>query len=45
MAHELFSNILDATRDVFRHLTNASFETLALVACGIALLAYFVLRR
>jgi hypothetical protein len=45
MARELFSNILEAASSAFRHLTNASFETLLIVACGIALLAYFVLRR
>jgi hypothetical protein len=45
MARELFSNILDAISTAFRHLTNASFETLLIVAVGIALLGYFVLRR
>ena len=45
MAHELFSNILEAISSAFRHLSNASFETLVIVAVGIALLAYFVLRR
>ena len=45
MAKELFSNILEAASLAFRHLTNASFEALLIVAIGIALLAYFVLRR
>ena len=45
MAQELFSNILDAARDSFRHLANANLETLALVVGGIGLLAYFLLRR
>ena len=45
MARELFSNIYEAASNAFRHLANASFETLLIVAVGIALLAYFVLRR
>jgi len=45
MGQELFSNIYEAARSAFRHLSNASFETLLIVAVGIALLAYFVLRR
>ena len=45
MARELFSNILEAASSAFRHLTNASFETLAIVAVGIALLGYFFFRR
>jgi|RhiMetdeSRZDD1v2_1073273.scaffolds.fasta_scaffold379404_2 hypothetical protein len=45
MAQELFSNIYEAVRSAFTHLTNANFETLIIVAVGIALLAYFVLRR
>ena len=45
MAHELFSNIVDATRDTFRHLSNASFETMAFVVGGMALLAYLLLKR
>jgi hypothetical protein len=43
--HELFSNIIEAARDAFRHLGNADTMTLALVAGGIALLAYFLLRK
>jgi hypothetical protein len=45
MAHELFSNIYEATRDTFRHLGNASVETLAMIIGGVALIAYFLLRR
>jgi hypothetical protein len=45
MAHELFSNILDAMRDTFRHLGNASFETLALMGAGLALLGYLFFKR
>jgi hypothetical protein len=45
MAQELFSNIFEATRDAFRHLSNASFETLALAAGAIGLVAYLLLRR
>ncbi|HTM48641.1 MAG TPA: hypothetical protein VL285_08175 [Bryobacteraceae bacterium] len=45
MAHELFSNILEATRDTFRHLANASFETLAMMAGVLALLGYLLFKR
>jgi hypothetical protein len=45
MAREFFDGVLEATRDVFRHLANASLETMILVAAAIALVAYFLLRR
>ena len=45
MAHELFSNMLDFARDSFRHLTNASTETMMIVGGLFLLLMYFVLRR
>ena len=44
MTHELFGNIFDAIRDSFRHLSNANPETLILVAAGIALVGYFLLK-
>ena len=44
MAQELFSNIMDASRDALRHLSNARIETLLMAAGVIALLAYFLLR-
>ena len=45
MGRELLSNIYENVHDAFRHLTNASFETLLIVAVGIALLGYWVLRK
>ena len=45
MAQELFSNILESARGAFRHLGGANIETLLLVAGGIALLAWLLLRR
>ena len=45
MAHELFGGILEAARDSFRHLSNSDPLTLALVAGGIVLVAYFLLKR
>jgi hypothetical protein len=45
MAQELFSNILDAMRDTMVRLSNADPLILALVAGGIVLGAYFLLRR
>jgi len=44
MAHELFSNIMEAARDAFRHLSNANVETVVALAGGIVLIAYFLLR-
>ena len=44
MVQELFSNIIEAARDAFRHLGNASIETLVVVAGGIVLIAYFWLK-
>jgi hypothetical protein len=45
MAQELFSNIIDAVRDAFRHLGNANTMTLAAAAAVVVVLAYFLLRR
>jgi hypothetical protein len=45
MAKELFSNILEAASLAFRHLMNASFETLLIAAVGIVLVGYFFFRR
>jgi hypothetical protein len=44
MAHELFGGMLDAIGDGFRHLGNANPTTVILVAAGIALVGYFLLR-
>ncbi len=43
--NEIFTNILDAASSAFRHLGNASIETLLIVAAGIVLLAYLIFRR
>jgi len=45
MVQELFGNILESTRDSFRHLANANPETLILVAVAIAVIAFLLLRR
>lgn len=45
MAREFFDGVLEATRDAFRHLANASLETWLLVAAVVVLVAYFLLRR
>lgn len=42
---ELFSNILDAARDAFRHLGNADFSTLAIVAAAVIVAGILLLRR
>ncbi len=43
--NEIFTNILEAASSAFRHLGNASVETLMIVAGGIVLIAYFIFRR
>ena len=45
MGQELFSNIIEAARDSFRHLGNASMESLAAAAAIIVIVAFFLLRR
>ncbi len=45
MGQELFSNIIEAVRDAFRHLGNANMETLAALAAVAVVLAYFFLKR
>ena len=45
MVNELFSNIIDAIRDTFRHLGNANTLTLAAATAVIVVLAYFLFRR
>lgn len=45
MGQELISNILDAIRDTFRHLTNANPELLLVAIAAIALVGYWLLRR
>ncbi len=43
--NEIFTNILDAASSAFRHLGNASIETMLIVAGGVVLLAYLIFRR
>lgn len=43
--NEIFTNILDAASNAFRHLGNANIGTLLIVAGGIVLLAYLIFRR
>jgi len=45
MGRELFSSIIEAARDAFRHLGNANMETLVAAAAVIVVVAYFFLRR
>jgi hypothetical protein len=45
MVQEVFGSIIESIRDNFRHLTNADPSTLILVAAGIALLGYFLLKN
>jgi hypothetical protein len=42
---ELFRNILDYVNIAFRHLSNADFETLAVVAIAVVVLGIVLLRR
>jgi hypothetical protein len=42
---ELFSNIVEAVRDSFRHLGNANFETLLLIAGAIGLVVFLLFRK
>jgi hypothetical protein len=42
---ELFRNILDAVNDTFRHLSNADFGTLAVVAIAVVVAGILLLRR
>jgi hypothetical protein len=44
MTRELFGGILDSIGDSFRHLGNANPTTVILIAAGIALVGYFLLR-
>ena len=45
MTQELFSNIIEAARDAFRHLSNANTMTLAAALAVVVVLAYLLLRR
>lgn len=42
---ELFSNILDAINNTFRHLSNADFGTLAVIAIAVVVVGILLLRR
>jgi hypothetical protein len=42
---ELFRNILDAVSNTFRHLSNADFGSLAVVAIAVVVLGIWLLRR
>jgi hypothetical protein len=42
---ELFRNILDYVSNSFRHLSNAEFGTLAVVAIAVVVLGILLLRR
>jgi hypothetical protein len=41
----LFRNILDAVNDTFRHLRNADFGALVVVAIAVVVLGILLLRR
>jgi hypothetical protein len=45
MVQEVFSNILEAIHDSWRHLLGASPTTLIFAAAAVALVAYFLLRN
>ena len=42
---ELFRNILDAVNDTFRHLSNADFGALAVVAIAVVVAGIWLLRK
>ena len=45
MAHDLFGAIVDTIRDTFRHLSSADPTIMLLIAGGVALVGYFLLKR
>ena len=42
---ELFSNIIESARDAFRHLGNASPETLAAAVAVVVIVVFFLFKR
>ena len=45
MGRDLFGGILEAIQYSFRHLSNADPVTLALIAAGVVVVVYFLLKR